>query len=84
MCTLAGGEERNSPDWERSLINLVALARAGAAVSRQAVRHILQQGQGPIMIDSQEGDVQCEEVPVRIIGQILHRILRTCTTPEED
>ena len=28
--------------------------------------------------------MQCEQVPVRIIGQILHCILTTCTTLEED
>ena len=81
---LAAGRIEHDPQaWEKLLKNVVALAKAGAVVGRQAVQEILRLLQEPVLIDSQEGECQGKDVPVKIIAQILHRILRT-STPNYD
>ena len=71
-----GGEERDPQEWRRSLQNVISLGKVGAVVGRGAVQRTCELLQELILIDSQEGE-GVEDVPTKVIGQILHHVLAT-------
>ena len=78
-----GGIEHDTQELRRLLQNVVSLAKVGAVVGRRAIRQIFQLLQEPVVIDSQEGGSQ-EDVPTRVIAQILHRVLASAPPRTDD
>ena len=59
------------------------LGKVGAVVGRAAAQRIFQLLQEPILIDSQDGEVM-EDVPTKVLAQILHHILANQPARGED
>ena len=59
------------------------MGRVGAVVGRAAAQRIFQLLQEPMLIDSQDGKVM-EDVPTKVIAQILHHVLANQPARGED
>ena len=74
-----GGVEQDPQEWRRLFQNAVSLA----VVGRRAIQHIVQLLQEPIQVDSHEEETD-EDVPTKVIAQILHRVLAGAPPQTED